>query len=151
MNSTGLSSPSGREYFDNNTNNNDIIPAAGTAALSLVSTLTLLYVITQERGTGKKGKFKNLPRSTPLPGFGILGDRINEFVSIFLDALAIYVHKYAIHNLYAKGEKGIRADRNVFSILIATVTANGTAKDGFYAKQINVPGSMESFTESLHI
>jgi len=63
---------------------------------SVLSSLLVLYIIQPEKARKKfinTGRRYNYSRSTVLPGFGILGDRINEFIEIFLDALAIYVHK----------------------------------------------------------
>ncbi|CAG7726363.1 unnamed protein product [Allacma fusca] len=66
---------------------------ASLATVSFMSTVTLLYFLTA--GVSRNppiARKVSRPRSTTLPGFGILGDRINEFLEIFLDALAIYVH-----------------------------------------------------------
>ena len=54
-------------------------------ALSSLSTLGLMYIIPED------GSAEN--RSTPLPSYGILGDKVNEVIELFLDALAVYVHK----------------------------------------------------------
>jgi hypothetical protein len=77
--------------------------AASLASVSIMSTLFLLYYMQSGGGVKHSGRqsqsqsqqksYTNGPRSTPLPGFGIFGDRVNEFVEIFLDAQAIYVHK----------------------------------------------------------
>ncbi len=66
-------------------------------AVSTVSTLILIYMLTKEmtRSSGGGGNDgRNLEaKSTPLPGYGILGDKVNEMIELFLDALAVYVHK----------------------------------------------------------
>jgi len=55
--------------------------------LSTLSTLGILYFWLNSN------KDISSARSTPLPGYGILGDKVNEIIELFLDALAVYVHK----------------------------------------------------------
>lgn len=59
-------------------------------SLILISYLVLILGATR-RNRSRIGRANN--RNTPLPGFGIFGDHVNEFIEIFLDSLAIYVHK----------------------------------------------------------
>ena len=83
--------------------NSLITPTAGFITTSILSTLVIIYILqppstkrvvrkTETHGSSRRSNLIH-SKSTPLPGFGILGDRINEFIEIFLDALAIYVHK----------------------------------------------------------
>lgn len=67
-------------------------------AVSTVSTLALIYILTKDniRNSDKDSNKQRKTvsgRSTPLPGYGIMGDKVNEVIELFLDALAVYVHK----------------------------------------------------------
>jgi hypothetical protein len=68
-------------------------PPSLLTAASILSTIIIIYVLQSPKAPKSRNQSQGQQRSTPLPGFGILGDRINEFIEIFLDALAIYVHK----------------------------------------------------------
>lgn len=64
---------------------------------STLATLSVFYVIglveKQKKKRHWKLKEKVGGRSTTLPGYGTLGDTVNEVVELFLNTLAIYVHK----------------------------------------------------------
>lgn len=71
-----------------------IAPIAVVAAASTM-TLAIIYILTKDvsKNGGQKSAAGGSSRSTPLPGYGIMGDKVNEVIELFLDALAVYVHK----------------------------------------------------------
>lgn len=73
---------------------NYIAPYAVTL-LSTISSLAVVYVMTTVANDEEdKANLKtNFEKSTVLPGYGMLGDRVNEVIELFLNTLAIYVHK----------------------------------------------------------
>lgn len=62
---------------------------------STISTLAVFYLIFSNKNSDSDEILisKAGTRTTTLPGYGLLGDGVNDVINVFLDTLAIYVHK----------------------------------------------------------
>ena len=65
-----------------------IANGASFVCASSLSVMLLLWTFLKKEENNKIS-----PRVVTLPGYGILGDKVNELLELFLDALAVYVHK----------------------------------------------------------
>ncbi|CAL8091867.1 unnamed protein product [Orchesella dallaii] len=87
---------SGKEGLELNPTFGGYFAPIAITFLSSLSTIALFYFLPVDSQSRETGRWWNSAwvssRSTPLPGYGILGDKVNELLEVFLDALAIYVH-----------------------------------------------------------